>query len=100
MDCMPNISTAKPKSMLPTFCRVRSFENILSTTPAMAVAAEIFAVDSTAAQPPASMEESAIIQPVMLVPIIAPLTTARAWVSFIMPEFTKPTAITEVAEDD
>ena len=41
-----------------------------------------------------------MIQPVMLVPIMAPITTPMACRTFIMPEFTKPTTITEVADDD
>ena len=36
----------------------------------------------------------------MLVPRIAPRTMPMAWRTFIMPEFTKPTTITDVAEDD
>ena len=41
-----------------------------------------------------------MIQPVMLVPTIAPMMTAMAWRTFIMPELTKPTTMTEVAEED
>ena len=41
-----------------------------------------------------------MIQPVMLVPTMAPIMTAMAWRTFIMPELTKPTSITEVAEED
>ena len=41
-----------------------------------------------------------MIQPVMLVPISAPwMTLSACWV-FIMPELTKPTNMTEVADDD
>ena len=42
----------------------------------------------------------AISQPVMLVPITAPMMTASAWRSFIIMEFTKPTAMTLVADED
>ena len=41
-----------------------------------------------------------MIQPVMEVPRIAPIVTLIAWRSFIMPEFTKPTTMTEVAQED
>ena len=41
-----------------------------------------------------------MIQPVMLVPISAPWITLSACSGFIMPELTKPTSMTEVAEDD
>lgn len=52
-------------------------------------------------QPPEpSRLERQIIQPVTLVPISAPRMTDIACLTFIIPEFTKPTAMTEVAEDD
>ena len=38
--------------------------------------------------------------PVMVVPMLAPMITPTAWRSVIMPEFTKPTTITVVAEED
>ena len=41
-----------------------------------------------------------MIQPVMLVPISAPWITESACFVFIMPEFTKPTTMTEVADED
>ena len=41
-----------------------------------------------------------MIQPVTLVPMRAPSIMATACSSFIMPEFTKPTTITEVADED
>ena len=40
------------------------------------------------------------IQEVMVVPIFAPMIMPIACESFIMPEFTKPTTMTVVAEDD
>ena len=46
------------------------------------------------------MPERQIIQPVILVPMIAPMIMAMAWRSFIMAEFTKPTTMTLVAEED
>ena len=46
------------------------------------------------------MSERQMIQPVMLVPMMAPMTMPMAWRTFIMPELTKPTTMTEVAEDD
>ena len=38
--------------------------------------------------------------PVMLVPRMAPRITEIAWRTFIMPAFTKPTTMTEVALED
>ena len=40
------------------------------------------------------------IQEVMVVPILAPMMMPTAWFSFMMPEFTNPTTITVVAEED
>ena len=41
-----------------------------------------------------------MIQPVTLVPRMAPRMMPMAWLTFITPELTKPTTITEVAEED
>ena len=46
------------------------------------------------------MSEREIIQPVILVPMIAPMMMDMACFIFIIPEFTKPTTMTDVAEDD
>ena len=43
---------------------------------------------------------SARIHPVMLVPSIAPSTIPMACLTFIIPELTKPTTITDVADED
>ena len=40
------------------------------------------------------------IQEVIVVPILAPMITPTACDNFMIPEFTKPTTITVVAEDD
>ena len=39
-------------------------------------------------------------QPVAVVPMLAPIMMPMAFVSFIIPELTKPTTITVVAEED
>ena len=57
-------------------------------------------VENSATQPLPSSIERQIIQPVTLVPRSAPRITAIACLSFIIPELTKPTTITDVAEDD
>ena len=71
-----------------------------STIPITATSAERVAVEKSETQPLPCRLLRAMIQPVTLVPISAPWITLMAWESFIMPEFTKPTTITEVAEDD
>ena len=54
---------------------------------------------SRAGEPPLTLERQ-MIHPVMLVPITAPMMIAIAWRSFIIAEFTKPTTMTLVAEED
>ncbi len=59
------------------------------------------AVDNSCAIPPVpSMYERHRIQPVILVPILAPMIIPMAWATFIIPAFTNPTTITVVAEED
>lgn len=59
------------------------------------------AVDSRSTQPlPPDRLFRHSIQPVTLVPRMAPMMTPMACRTFIMPELTKPTTITEVAEED
>ena len=49
---------------------------------------------------PPSIPARLKIQLVMVVPILAPMMIPIAWDNFIIPEFTKPTTITVVAEED
>ena len=101
MADMPNISTAKPMRMLPTWtwlCFLAAMRRMMPTTATIPVRVE---VDSRDTQPePPSRAERHIIQPVTLVPKMAPRMMPMAWLTFITPEFTKPTTITEVAEED
>ena len=46
------------------------------------------------------MPVSERIQLVIVVPMFAPMITPTAWESFMMPELTKPTTMTVVAEED
>ena len=69
----------------------------------MAITAERVSVESSPKRPlppPEDRSEREMIQPVTLVPMIAPMMIPIACVRFIIPEFTKPTTITEVAEED
>ena len=54
----------------------------------------------TVQPPPAPMEERLTIQPVILVPRMDPRIMLTACLNSIRPEFTKPIAITLVAEED
>lgn len=74
--------------------------NIFKMIPMIATTAVIVAEDKNEAMPPASKYDKQMIQPVMLVPILAPKITPIACETFIMPELTKPTTMTEAAEED
>ena len=100
MEDMPYMSTAKPSRMSPMWCRVRSLQNIRSTMPATATMPVSVAVLSSDTQPEPLMSDRQRIQPVMLVPRMEPSTMPMAWRTCIMPELTKPTTMTDVAEDD
>ena len=99
---MPNIKTAKPISMPPTWRFDISEENIYRIMPMSATIEVRVSVDRSSSQPEElpPISERQIIQPVTLVPIIAPIIMPIAWRTFIISEFTKPTTITEVADDD
>ena len=76
-------------------------ENILKITPTIAATQVIVFVEKRESMPEAPFKlERQITHPVILVPKIAPRTTGIACLTFIIPEFTKPTVITDVADDD
>ena len=101
MADIPNMSTANPMSMLPTASVDCFFPAMRSTMPTMATIPVMVAVLKSSTQPlPPERSDRHRIHPVTLVPRIAPMTTPMACLTCIMPEFTKPTTITEVAEED
>jgi len=101
MVCIPTIRMENPSIMSPTFLKPDFFTNILKIIPMIATIAEIVAVDSSCAIPfEPSMYDRHKIQPVTLVPMLAPMMIPIACATFIIPEFTKPTTITVVAEED
>ena len=98
---MPYISTAKPIMMPPMFLCEFFFANIQRIIPIRAttpVSTSVLSIEVI--PPPEPMLLRASIQPVMDVPRIAPSTIPIACFTCIMPEFTKPTTITDVADDD
>ena len=101
MALMPNISTAKPIRMSPMWRFVWLLENMRSTMPTTEIMPVSVAVENRSIQPPPPpRSERQMIQPVMDVPRMAPMTMEMAWRTRIMPEFTKPTTMTDVADDD
>ena len=101
MEDMPYISTAKPSRISPT-CRLDALLlNIRRIMPITATTPVSTSVLSSCTTPlPPSSEDRHRIHPVTLVPTMAPIMTPMACRTFIIPEFTKPTTITEVAEED
>ena len=98
---MPNIRMAKPMRMPPTCCLDTLLENIYRTIPTTATNPVSVEVDRNCTHPaPPLREDSARTQPVILVPRMAPRMIPMACLTFIIPEFTKPTTMTDVAEDD
>ena len=79
IDCIPNISTAKPMRMSPTCWRDCFLENMRRMMPTTATTPVRVAVDRRETQPePPSSAERQMIQPVTLVPRIAPMTMPMA----------------------
>ena len=101
MAVMPNIKTAKPRRIVPTRFFVWLLLNFKRTMPTAARSPVMKLVENMAVQPPPEpMEERLTIQPVMLVPTMEPRMMLTAWENSIRPEFTKPIAMTLVAEED
>ena len=101
MELIPNIRTAKPIMMSPTCRSVCFFENIRNRIPTSATDAVRVAVENMLAMPlPPPTVLRQMIQPVIDVPRIAPRMTLTACRTFIIPELTNPTVITDVAQDD
>ena len=85
---IPMNSTPIPATIPPTCCTFLLFTKISSITPTKAI---------NGASAPISR---AISWPVMVVPTLAPIMIHTACFKVISPEFTNPTVITVVAEED
>ena len=100
MALMPNIKTAKPMRISPTCWRVFSLESIRRQMPTTEMTPVSVAVENSSSQPLPESVDRQMTQPVMLVPTMAPMTMLIDWRTCIMPELTKPTTMTDVADDD
>ena len=87
--------------MLPIFLYTIFLPAIWRIIPITAITALKVAVESSCARPLASPSryERHNIHPVILVPMLAPMMIPIAWLTFIIPELTKPTTITVVADE-
>ncbi len=98
---MPVISIAKPAIIVPmSFFLVLLAKSIIDTpiiakTGANDEGFNIF-INILSLSMPARLK----IHDVTVVPILAPIIMPTAWFNFIIPELTKPTTITVVAEED
>ena len=98
---MPNIRTAKPIRISPMCFLAGSLLAMRSTIPITEITPVSVAVENRSIQPPVEpISERQMIQPVMDVPRIAPSTMEMACRTFIIPELTKPTIMTDVADED
>ena len=98
---MPYIRSAKPIIIFPGFFKLSFFKNIRNIMPTAARTGENEVgfnrlMNILLLSIPVRLN----IQDVIVVPILAPIITPTAWLSFIIPELTKPTTITVVADDD
>ena len=101
MASIPVIKMAKPTKILPMSCTFCFLTNIIQTTPIIAKTGEKddgFNKLTNKLSP--SIPVRLKIHEVAVVPIFAPIIMPTACDSRIMPELTKPTTITVVAEDD
>ena len=102
---MPTIRTAKPRRMEPISFLRPLLTNMIRQIP---MTAKIGIQESgfnhlmmlRAAAPPLPKPDKPVNQEVTAVPTLAPMITPTACSSVMVPEFTKPTTITVVAEED
>ena len=100
MKVMPVMRTAKPISTWPASF-FRSLPAIVMTTPIRATRGEKDSGLSIWSQKLSLCMPVALnIQAVSVVPMLEPIITATVCESSIIPEFTRPTSITVMAEDD
>ena len=98
---IPNIKIVNPNKILPISCFLSFFVYMIIAIPITAKIGENEeGFNICVRKLPPSIPDKLSIHDVIVVPILAPIMMPTACDSFIMPEFTKPTTITVVAEDD
>ena len=101
MSSMPYISTAKPTMMEPALRRRSLLETMMRRMPTKATTGEKDSgFRSLSHTVSLSMPARDKIQAVSVVPMLEPMITPMVCPSSIMPEFTRPTSITVIAEED
>ena len=98
---IPVIRMANPIRSPPILCFFSFLENIRKTIPINASNGEnVVGLKRLTRRLSLSSPDRLRIQDVAVVPMFAPIIIYTACLSFIMPEFTNPTTITVVAEED
>ena len=98
---MPKMRTAKPTRTVPMLCFLSLLQSMVMMTPTMAKTREKFSGLSICIQTASlSMPDRLRIQEVRVVPMLAPKMMWRVWEKSMMPELTRPTIMTVVAEED
>ena len=101
MSCIPYMRMAKPTRMRPRSRRRWRRDPSISATPARAARGEKLSGRSRSHAPPAlSIPVRARTQGVRVVPMLEPMMTLTVCHSSMTPEFTSPTSITVMAEED
>ena len=101
MVSIPNIRTANPSKIPPISCFFSSLVNIRRMIPISAkIGQKDVGFKNCKTILLLSMPDRLTIQDVTVVPILAPMMIPTACDSFIIPEFTNPTTMTVVADDD
>ena len=98
---MPVIRIAKPTQTEPMSFFLLLFANMMSTMPSSAMIGEKFSgFKSWMNTLSLVMPERLRIHAVTVVPMFDPMMTPTDWPSSMMPEFTRPTSMTVIAEED
>ena len=101
MVSIPVIKIAKPIMIVPASFFFSFLENIMKQMPMSArIGEKDVGFKRRTKKFPLSIPVRLKSQDVTVVPMLAPMMMPTAWVSFMMPEFTNPTTMTVVAEDD
>ena len=101
ISSMPVMSAIKPRKMVPIFLLFSDFVNIkriMPMVPSRGANVEGFSTCTRKLSPSRPLKER--IQAVTVVPTLLPMMTPTACFKVMMPELTKPTTMTVVADED
>ena len=101
MRVIPDISTANPSIIVPTSCLRLSLDIMTSMIPTRAnIGAKFSGLRRFTRILSLSIPATESIHAVSVVPMFEPIMTPIVCPSFIIPEFTRPTSMTVIAEED